>query len=174
MALNRTIVAVLSFTLASAAQNQPPRNQPGQAGGTDSVLKTTTRLVIVDVVATNGKSEPVSDLRLQDFKVLENGKQQEVKVFDFQHPGQATASSALPHSSFSLPAKVPPNVVTNLPSYKSASALNIVLLDVLNTVVPPAVPGPRDTDALSRRTAAPPAYCCVPSGRQTASGAGFH
>src|SRR5437763_11883670 len=136
MALNRTIIAVLSFTLASAAQNQPAQNQSGQAGGTDSVLKATTRLVIVDVVATNGKGEPVSDLRPQDFKVLENGKQQEVRVFDFQHPGQATASSALPHSSFSLPAKVPPNVVTNLPSYKSASALNIVLLDVLNTAVP--------------------------------------
>src|SRR5947207_4257744 len=132
MALNRMIIAVLSFTLASAAQNQPPQNQPGQVGVTDSVLKTTTRLVIVDVVATNGKGEPVSDLRLQDFKVLENGKQQEVKVFDFQHPDQATASSAFPHSSFSLRANFPPNVFTNFPSSNSPSALNIFLLYVLN------------------------------------------
>ena len=54
----------------SAGQNAAPQGdkQPQPS------LKVTTRIVLVDVVATNGKNEPVTDLAASDFTVFENGK----------------------------------------------------------------------------------------------------
>src|SRR6267378_2874159 len=97
-------------------------------------LKSTTRLVIVDVVATNSKGEPVTDLRAQDFKVLENGKEQDLRVFEFQHPEFQHPDSV--SVSAPKPSKLPANVVTNAPVYKPGSSMNVVLLDLLNTANP--------------------------------------
>src|SRR5579864_1519569 len=93
MSFQRTIAASLFLALAcldfSSAQMQPGGGTPPESS---TVLKTTTRLVVVDVVATNSKGEAVSDLSLHDFKLLENGKEQEIRVFDFQHPTQSQSS----------------------------------------------------------------------------------
>jgi VWFA-related protein len=86
------------------------------------VLKTTTRLVVVDVVATDSKGAPVPDLRESDFVVLEDGKQQRLGSFNFQGP----ASHPEPP-----PADLPRNVVTNVPRNPSTS-LNVILLDRIN------------------------------------------
>jgi VWFA-related protein len=85
------------------------------------VVKANTRLVVVDVVATDSKGAPVTDLAAQDLTVLENGRPQKISEFSFQHP-QAIASSE-PH--------LPPNVFTNVPVSKTSS-LNVILLDALN------------------------------------------
>src|SRR5215469_14020225 len=51
-----------------------------------TVLKATTRLVIVDVVATDGKGQAIKDLERPDFRLLEDGKEQQIRVFSFQEP----------------------------------------------------------------------------------------
>src|SRR5260221_8387782 len=104
--------------------------QEGPAG----TLKSTTRLVIVDVVATNSKGEPITDLRAQDFKVLENGREQDIRVFEFQRPESQRSDSV--SASGVRPAKPSARVVSNAPAYKPGSSMNVVLLDLLNTANP--------------------------------------
>jgi len=86
------------------------------------VLRANTRLVVVDVVATESKGQPVKDLRAQDFTVLESGTQQKISDFTFHHPGE---SELLPQP------KLAPNVVSNAPQFRSGS-LNVVLFDSVN------------------------------------------
>ena len=86
------------------------------------VLRANTRLVVVDVVATESKGQPVKDLRAQDFTVLESGTQQKISDFTFHHPGE---SEVLPQP------KLAPNVVSNAPQFRSSS-LNVILFDSVN------------------------------------------
>src|SRR5882724_5550416 len=66
---------------SSVGQERRPTDQ-----GAPTVLRTTTRLVVVNVVAADGKNRPVTDITQKDFRVLEDGKEQQISVFAFQHP----------------------------------------------------------------------------------------
>jgi VWFA-related protein len=94
------------------------------------VLKTITRLVVVDVVATD-KNGPVTNLERNDFTILEDGKEQQIRVFNFQQPHLAPANAAQPASP-----KLPENVYSNYPKYNVDNSLNVVLMDALNTSLP--------------------------------------
>lgn len=127
----------------SAAATQSPQSTTSTQGEAKkeavyesaTVLKTTTRLVVVDVVATGKKGEAVIDLERADFTLLEDGKEQTVRVFSFQQP--KTPASAQGSALVVAPAKLnlPDNVFTNAPRYSSESALNVILLDALNTTL---------------------------------------
>src|SRR5262249_43118895 len=73
----------------SSANPQSPANaQTKETGPTRvyesaTVLKTITRLVVIDVVATD-KNGAVTDLDRDDFALLEDGKEQKIRVFNFQ------------------------------------------------------------------------------------------
>ncbi|HEY1528807.1 MAG TPA: VWA domain-containing protein [Candidatus Angelobacter sp.] len=95
-----------------------------------TVLKSITRLVVVDVVATD-KNGAVTDLKGDDFTVLEDGKEQKVRVFNFQQPHTLPAGGP----ALALP-KLPENVYSNAARYSASSALNVLLLDGLNTNLP--------------------------------------
>lgn len=97
-----------------------------------TVLKAVTRLVVVDVVADNKKGEPITDLKLSDFTLLEDGKQQTIKVFNFQEP----VLHPRPPAPAPTGTKLPENIYSNVPTYQATSALNVVLLDALNTTMP--------------------------------------
>jgi VWFA-related protein len=86
-----------------------------------NVLRTNTRLVVLDVVATDSKGQPVPDLAAEDFTVLEDGKPQKISGFTFQRGG----STVIAHDP------LPPNIVTNIPMVRSSS-LNVILFDTLN------------------------------------------
>ncbi len=88
----------------------------------DQTLRTNTRLVVVDVVATDNSGQVISDMKPDDLKLLEDGKQQQISSFTFHPPGKTDAIS-----SISLPA----NVVTNAPAFH-ASSLNVMLFDTVN------------------------------------------
>jgi VWFA-related protein len=94
-----------------------------------AVLRVTTRLVVVDVVAVDKRGRTVPDLIADSFTLFEDGRPQRLRVFGFQR-SQAGASTAR-HSALSLP----PNVFTNIPSYNTNTALNVILLDSLNATV---------------------------------------
>lgn len=121
----KSLSLCLAFILLFALSNKTDMFAQNPQEGvyqSQAVLRANTRLVVVDVVATDNKGQPVKDLQAKDFTVLENGTQQKVSDFTFHHPGEA---QVLP------PAKLAPNVVSNIPQFKSAS-LNVVLFDTVN------------------------------------------
>lgn len=136
----KTIVTVLPFSILVAASClaqspvQQPQTPPGQnlqapakpGYEASTALKVKTRLVIVDVVARDSKGLAVTDLKQEDFIVLEDGKEQKLRIFNFQQPGSAAGRLRM------LPAGVG-NIVDNLPHFESPRALNVILMDALNT-----------------------------------------
>ena len=98
--------------------------QNGQQSGDSQkpVLKTNTRLVVVDVVATDSEGHAISGLEAQDFSVTEDGRPQKISGFGFQQGGTKVTQVTL---------HLPPNVISNIPQQK-ATSLNVVLLDTLN------------------------------------------
>jgi VWFA-related protein len=105
-------------------------NAAGQSGaGPVTVLKSTSSLVLVDVVVTDhGKA--VHGLDRGRFHVLENGKEQPVAAFDEHKPVEATPDSAVIKAQI---AKLPAHMYTNVPVYPDAGVVNVLLLDALNT-----------------------------------------
>lgn len=87
-----------------------------------AVLRTTTRLVVVDVVATDSKGHPVGDLGIDDFAVLEDNQPQKIRGFSFRQTSTLT--------EVQQPAN--PKVFSNAPRYSGSSSLNVILLDALN------------------------------------------
>src|SRR5258707_859727 len=114
----------------SPAQASPPAQAAGQANAQvasepAAVLKVTTRLVVVDVIATDRKGLPLTDLKAEDFSLQEEGTEQKVRVFSFQQPSQTETLTA--------PVKLPANMVSNIPTYQASKTMCVLLLDGLNT-----------------------------------------
>jgi VWFA-related protein len=98
-------------------------SQPQDVVHSDQTLRTNTRLVVVDVVATDGKGQPVPDLKASDLTVLEDGKPQKISGFNFEHSDASSART--------VQIQLPPSVVTNAPKFQSNS-LNVILFDAAN------------------------------------------
>src|SRR5258708_20379207 len=110
MALYVSFLLLPHFSI-TAQQNQQAADAPR------GVVKSATRLVVVDVVATDSKGQPVLDLQSTDIIVSEDGRPQKIGDFSLQRPGVAPVETAV----------LPPNVVTNVPRFK-ATSLNMLLL----------------------------------------------
>ncbi|MGA1982567.1 MAG: VWA domain-containing protein [Acidobacteriaceae bacterium] len=111
---------------ATAGGPTGPAAEPAtsQASST-ATLQVYSRLTVVDVTVTDAKGQPVHGLKESDFTVKEDGKPQPVRNF-------LEVREDLPPAA-RIPPKLPPNVYTNdLPS-PTTSAVNILLLDALNT-----------------------------------------
>src|SRR5215469_238150 len=81
--------ALCAFNAAMIAQTAPVATgaqSPEDTSKAPFVFKTSSHLVLVDVVATNGKGEPVTDLTAEDFLVSEDGRPQTVLSFSLQQP----------------------------------------------------------------------------------------
>jgi VWFA-related protein len=87
-------------------------------------LKTRVREVLVDVVVTESKGDPIPGLKNEDFQIFEDGKPQTIRMF-VEHKG-------MPPTQLKLP-PMPPNVYTNFPVTQFPDSVNIILLDALNT-----------------------------------------
>ena len=70
-----SVVVLLAGAAAPAQQAQP------QAAPT--VIRSETKLVLVDVVVTGKKGAYVEDLEMKNFKVWEDNKEQQLKTFSF-------------------------------------------------------------------------------------------
>ena len=108
---------------AAEQQSSTPQQQEPAVSPSNNVLRSTTRLVVVDVVTVDSKGEPVTGLTADDFTLLEDGKPQKISGFTFQRANAASPSTSTAHGA---------NVYTNTPQYKDASCLNVILLDTLN------------------------------------------
>lgn len=118
--------ALLSAQTATIPQSSPAGQIRQSQTDKPTVLKVTTRLVVTDIVATDSRGRAVTDLKAQDFKLLEDDKQQEVRIFNLRRPHLIEASSQ-PET------KLPANVFTNIPTYRRDTSLNVILVDLLNT-----------------------------------------
>lgn len=101
---------------AALAQNPQP----------DVVLRSTTRLIQLNVIVRDRHGLPVRDLRKEDFQILDNGKPQPISVFSMD------SSTVLPQS-----APLPPDVFTNMLPQKGAvpSSVTVILIDSVNTAM---------------------------------------
>jgi len=89
------------------------------------LFRTNANLVLVDVVVRD-KGKPVHDLKALDFRVLEDGHEQKITVFE-----EHRATDAIEVGK--APADLPPNTYSDAPRYAVTSAANVLLLDALNT-----------------------------------------
>jgi hypothetical protein len=90
-------------------------------------MRVKTRMVLLDVVATDKNGKPIADLHPTDVELLEDGRPQNIKLF-------ASASNDTAGSGKRPPPKLPPNVYSNGPEYRQvAGPLVLLLLDGLNT-----------------------------------------
>ena len=114
------LLVSLTLTATAAAQTTPPAAAP-------PVIRTNANLVLVDVVVTD-KGKPVQSLAASQFHILENGKDQHISVFEEHRATDAQQASQIP--------ALPPSTFTNIPRFALTSAVNVVLLDALNTPTP--------------------------------------
>jgi VWFA-related protein len=119
----------------SSNQAQSSSNQSQGSGQREEpavVLRVTSRLVLVDVVATDNHGKPVTDLKREDFTVLEDGREQKLTVFSLEQGATTQAAASQTPAQPQAPKK-PGAEVNNYPTYKPNGAMYIVLLDGLNT-----------------------------------------
>lgn len=89
----------------------------------NATFKAQARLVVVDVVVTDHKGEPVTGLQKSDFQVSDEGQQQIIASFE-EHRGVPDQGTMPP---------LPANVYTNYPVRQAPDSLDVILLDSLNT-----------------------------------------
>jgi VWFA-related protein len=110
----------VSFSARLIAQTDAPDpNSPV------STLHLNSRAVLIDVVVTDHDGASVSGLRQDAFTVIEQGKPQSIAFFE-EHKGASKLQPA------ELPA-LPPDVFSNFSPLPQPAAVNVLLLDSLNT-----------------------------------------
>ncbi len=112
------ILAVFTPMRPGAAAQQDATQQ---GAGATQTLRVYSRLTVVDVTATDANGQPVKGLKSSDFTVQEDRKPQPIRNFE-----EVSAQRLQP-----LP-KLPPNVYTNLQPPAPSSAVNIILLDLMD------------------------------------------
>ena len=70
------ISALLALKPGAAQDNQKISGSQSAFIQSDKVLRSNTRLVVVDVLASDGNGQPLSDLKVEDFSLQENGRPQ--------------------------------------------------------------------------------------------------
>jgi VWFA-related protein len=116
-----TAEAVVPPPSASVAANVP---------AAPTVLHTQSKLVLVDVLVTD-HGKPVTGLDRSKFHVFQDGHEQDITSFDESLSGKngpADASAAIVR-----PPALPPDTYSNQPAYPKTNAVNVLLLDGLNT-----------------------------------------
>jgi VWFA-related protein len=116
IALTSALVLNLAASPAILSAQQPSEEVPG------ITIRTSTRLVVVDVVVRDKKGQPVSGLKAEDFTVEENGKKQTIATFTPPGANQGSAKT------------LPPGVLSNRPEFlKPAGVPTVLLLDAANS-----------------------------------------
>jgi len=75
---------LIALFLGMAPAQTPQQSQkPKDDTGPEDVVRITTSLVQTDVVVTDKNDQVIPDLKLEDFKVFENGKRQDLEFMGF-------------------------------------------------------------------------------------------
>ena len=117
------VVALALLPISAMAQQSGRGVEPSPL-----VIRTSTKMVLVDVIVTDKAGQPIPNLQRDDFILEENGKIQPLATFADEH------SSGMRAPKSPAVAATPDNVFTNRPTDVSAEGpLIILLLDALNT-----------------------------------------
>jgi VWFA-related protein len=116
------IILVAIWAAVPLATGQEAASPPA------TTIHATTRVVVVDAIVTDNRSQPVPKLKPSDFTVLEDGKPQKIAFFSFE-------STAVEKPKPTLP-PLRSGVYTNYPDYHPHDGpLVIMLMDSLNTPI---------------------------------------
>ena len=115
-----------SLLLAHAALGQTAAAPPALAAG--GTLRASSRIVVIDVGVMDGHGDPVKNLKASDFTLKEGGQPQAIAHFEAHTALTPAESAKLPE----LP-KLDSNTFTNYTPVPANGALNVLLLDALNT-----------------------------------------
>src|SRR2546430_8793084 len=78
--MNKIIPLILAVAIGGTAQTpQKPQSPSTQ----EDIVRVTTSLIQTDVVVTDKNDQVINDLTLADFKLLENGKKQDLQFMEF-------------------------------------------------------------------------------------------
>jgi len=111
---------------ASPARDAPPAATPV------TTFKVSSKAVVVDIVVTDAKGNPVRGLHQQDFQMAEDGKSQDVRSFREFSDAEAPIPSE-PTPAKPAPQKPSPNLFTNDAHAPDPGAVTLILFDLLNT-----------------------------------------
>ena len=111
----RLVVATFAAGAAAVSAAQDPQPPP--------IFRSSTQFVSVDVVVTGKDDKPVTDLKKDDFEILENGKPQRISEF-------AYVSVPLAHRAIDVDAKPrPPSDVASNGQAARASRAIVLFVD---------------------------------------------
>jgi VWFA-related protein len=106
---------------------QQPREKAATPPDTSHtpIFRTTTRLVQVSVVVQDKQGNPVTDLRQEDFTILDGGRAEEIAVFTIESTRPGLTQGEV----------LPPHTYTNRFEARSGvpTSITVILLDALNT-----------------------------------------
>ena len=119
----------LALTVLASAVAYLPAQQPAGAPANSSpeqpALRVTARNVLVDVIVTD-RGKPITGLKKEAFTVIEAGKPQTISFFEENSSAPQSKSTQIP--------QLPPDVFTNFSPFPDPPAVNVLLLDTLNTL----------------------------------------
>jgi len=113
----RLIIALILCALLPASGQQPVQNAANRPD-TGLRISTTTQLVVEDVLIKGKDGKPIPDLKASDFTITEDGKPQEIKIFEFQ----SLEGDASPPAK---PTVVPSNAVAEKSTVKPLTTVEI-------------------------------------------------
>lgn len=79
---------------SQTAAPQTPAQQPGAPVASHGVLRVTTEIVLVNVVARDRHGDLIKDLKKDDFTLYEDGKKQDIASFDFEKVDEMVMAGA--------------------------------------------------------------------------------
>src|SRR4051794_36044014 len=92
----RTLSVIIVFSISLLVALFARAQQAQRATEGDSKIVVNSNLVILDVTVLDKSGKIVSGLQKSDFQVIEDGKAQDVKVFEFQKLENDAAASNMP------------------------------------------------------------------------------
>jgi VWFA-related protein len=110
-----------------AAQNQSPSPANADNQTPAATFQINGKAVLLDVVVTDKNGNPVTGLKQEDFLVSEKGKPQAISYFEEHKAVEDAKPVELP--------TLPMNVFTNFTPIQPPAAVNVLLLDSLNTPI---------------------------------------
>jgi VWFA-related protein len=117
------------FALCGVLVAQSPSAIPQATAPAEKVpvIKATTRVVLLDVVVTDNKGQPVTDLKKEDVTILEGGKKQALASFNLVDRRTAAKQA--------VPEMLPDVYYNRVGAGTTSDPVTVMLLDTLNTPV---------------------------------------
>lgn len=122
------------------AQTPQTPQKPQQEVIPEDVVRITTQLVQTDVVVTDKNDQVLTDLKLEDFEVYDNGKKQDLKFMELVSIDAPRKDST---------AKVAPGVDASVAANLTAKDVRRVMAFVVDDVTIPVADMPRVRDLLT-------------------------